>query len=111
MTSPTSERTPTVICPKCQGEMRQYERNGVTIDQCAECRGIFLDRGELEALLDANDAYYRRGGGEREAEEEDDDRGRSYGESSRGGSRHGESGHGGQGRKRRGGFLGGLFDD
>lgn len=111
MTSPASERKPTVICPKCQGEMRQYERNGVTIDQCAECRGIFLDRGELEALLDANDAYYRRSGGGDPGAAADEDRGSSHGESSHGGSRHGDSGYSGQGRKRRGGFLGGLFDD
>jgi Zn-finger nucleic acid-binding protein len=42
-----------MTCPKCHGEMRQYERSGVTIDQCGECRGIFLDRGELEKLFDA----------------------------------------------------------
>jgi len=33
--------------------MRQYERSGVHVDQCTECRGIFLDRGELERLIDA----------------------------------------------------------
>ena len=33
--------------------MRAYERSGITVDHCAECRGIFLDRGELERLLDA----------------------------------------------------------
>jgi Zn-finger nucleic acid-binding protein len=37
--------------------MRQYERSGVTVDQCTECRGIFLDRGELERLTDAEMAY------------------------------------------------------
>jgi uncharacterized protein len=42
-----------MTCPKCHGEMRVYERSGVTIDQCTECRGIFLDRGELEKLFDA----------------------------------------------------------
>jgi hypothetical protein len=42
-----------LTCPKCRGEMRQYERSGVTIDQCTECRGIFLDRGELEKLFEA----------------------------------------------------------
>ena len=42
-----------MTCPKCHGEMRVYERSGVTVDQCTECRGIFLDRGELERLLDA----------------------------------------------------------
>lgn len=39
--------------------MRQYERAGVTIDQCADCRGIFLDRGELERLIDAETTWHR----------------------------------------------------
>jgi Zn-finger nucleic acid-binding protein len=30
--------------------MRTYDRNGIHIDQCEQCRGIFLDYGELEAL-------------------------------------------------------------
>ena len=50
-----------LICPKCQGTMRTYERNGVHVDQCTECRGIFLDRGELERLVDAENAWH--GGG------------------------------------------------
>ena len=37
-------------CPKCRGAMRTYNRNGVHIEQCDSCRGIFLDYGELEAL-------------------------------------------------------------
>jgi Zn-finger nucleic acid-binding protein len=40
--------------------MRQYERNGVVVDQCTECRGLFLDRGELERLIDAESSYYAR---------------------------------------------------
>lgn len=40
--------------------MRQYERSGVTVDQCTECRGIFLDRGELEKIFDAEAAWNRR---------------------------------------------------
>jgi Zn-finger nucleic acid-binding protein len=47
-----------LTCPKCQGPMRTYERNGVHVDQCAECRGIFLDRGELERLIDAEEQYH-----------------------------------------------------
>ncbi|WP_460540123.1 TFIIB-type zinc ribbon-containing protein [Glycomyces halotolerans] len=43
-----------LTCPKCGAMMRQYERNGVTVDQCTECRGIFLDRGELEHLIEAD---------------------------------------------------------
>jgi Zn-finger nucleic acid-binding protein len=45
-------------CPKCESEMRSYERNGVTVDQCTSCRGIFLDRGELERLIDAETSFY-----------------------------------------------------
>ena len=48
-----------LTCPKCQGEMRTYERSGVTVDQCSECRGIFLDRGELERLVDAENSWHR----------------------------------------------------
>jgi Zn-finger nucleic acid-binding protein len=47
-----------MTCPKCGAEMRMYERNGVTVDQCTGCRGVFLDRGELERLIDAEGAYY-----------------------------------------------------
>ena len=51
-----------LTCPKCHGTMRTYERNGVHVDQCVECRGIFLDRGELDRLIDAENAWH---GGEK----------------------------------------------
>ena len=47
-----------MICPKCQGQMRSYERNGIHVDQCTECRGLFLDRGELEHLVAAEGSFY-----------------------------------------------------
>jgi Zn-finger nucleic acid-binding protein len=50
-----------LTCPKCHGSMRTYERNGVHVDQCSDCRGIFLDRGELDRLIDAENAWH--GGG------------------------------------------------
>ncbi|MEU5901804.1 MULTISPECIES: zf-TFIIB domain-containing protein [Streptomyces] len=37
-------------CPKCHAPMHTYNRNGVQIEQCNGCRGIFLDYGELESL-------------------------------------------------------------
>ncbi|MFJ9639559.1 zf-TFIIB domain-containing protein [Streptomyces sp. NPDC101178] len=37
-------------CPKCHAQMQTYNRNGVQIEQCSGCRGIFLDYGELESL-------------------------------------------------------------
>jgi Zn-finger nucleic acid-binding protein len=43
----------TLRCPKCDSDMATYERSGITVEQCRECRGLFLDRGELERLIDA----------------------------------------------------------
>ena len=67
-----------LICPKCQGLMRTYERSGISVDQCADCRGIFLDRGELERLVDAEQGWQRSHTAprEREREYDDDDRDR-----------------------------------
>ncbi len=42
-----------LVCPKCGGKMRTYERSQILVEQCEDCRGIFLDRGELERLVDA----------------------------------------------------------
>jgi hypothetical protein len=42
-----------LVCPKCGGRMQGYERTHVFVEQCEECRGIFLDHGELERLIDA----------------------------------------------------------
>lgn len=47
-----------LTCPKCHGSMRTYERNGVHVDQCTDCRGIFLDRGELDRLIDAENSWH-----------------------------------------------------
>ncbi|WP_246149510.1 zf-TFIIB domain-containing protein, partial [Nonomuraea turkmeniaca] len=38
--------------------MRTYERNGVHIEQCDNCRGIFLDYGELETLTRMETQYH-----------------------------------------------------
>jgi uncharacterized protein len=39
-------------CPSCGGELVQLERSGVHIDACRNCRGVFLDRGELDQILE-----------------------------------------------------------
>lgn len=44
-------------CPKCHSFMRTYNRSGVQIEQCDNCRGIFLDYGELEALGRMENGY------------------------------------------------------
>ncbi len=47
-----------MTCPKCGHEMRTHQRNGVTIEQCRKCHGIFLDRGEFEQLLARETSYF-----------------------------------------------------
>jgi uncharacterized protein len=77
--------------------MRQYERNGITVDQCTECRGVYLDRGELDQLLDAESNQMQMTNSSAYAQPRSDD---DY-------SRN-QYGHK---KKRRGGFLSDFFDD
>ncbi|MFZ5877045.1 MAG: zf-TFIIB domain-containing protein [Nitrospirota bacterium] len=42
-------------CPKCGADMRELERQGIKVDQCGACGGIYFDRGELELLLEAKE--------------------------------------------------------
>jgi uncharacterized protein len=44
---------PLLLCPNCQTGMQEINRNSVQIDVCTNCRGVWLDRGELEKLLGA----------------------------------------------------------
>lgn len=53
----TSNIGSTLLCPKCAGLMRTYERNGVHLEQCDTCRGIFLDFGELESLIQMENRF------------------------------------------------------
>ncbi len=50
----------TLTCPKCGSEMRTYERNQIHVDQCTGCGGLFLDRGELEGLVAAENAWHQQ---------------------------------------------------
>lgn len=40
-------------CPVCRtAELKMSERQGVEIDYCPSCRGVWLDRGELDKIID-----------------------------------------------------------
>ncbi len=103
-------------CPKCNVVLSMMERQGVEIDYCPQCRGVWLDRGELDKiiertmpvagaqatlpaqsmpgarppLLPAQEGDYRR----RDYNDDDDDDHR----------------YGPHGKKKKKGFLGDLFD-
>ena len=38
-------------CPTCQVPLLMSERQSVEIDYCPECRGVWLDRGEIDKLI------------------------------------------------------------
>lgn len=47
-------------CPVCKDvTLLMSEKKGVEIDYCPECRGIWLDRGELEKLMEKEESYNR----------------------------------------------------
>ena len=45
---------PLMICPNDETSMQAVVRNGVEFDMCPKCRGVWLDRGELEKLMGAS---------------------------------------------------------
>lgn len=42
---------PLLLCPNDNGSMQTVRRGGVEFDMCPTCRGVWLDRGELEKLM------------------------------------------------------------
>jgi Zn-finger nucleic acid-binding protein len=88
-------------CPTCIIELKIADRQGIEIDYCPQCRGVWLDRGELDKIIersaaadfddnrhDRDDRNYRERSGE-------------YDESRR---------YSGGKRKQRKSFLGEMFD-
>ncbi len=47
-----------VQCPRCNISMREREKGDVVIDICPQCRGVWLDAGELERLGERESRYY-----------------------------------------------------
>lgn len=97
-------------CPVDGALLQMTERQGIEIDYCPTCRGVWLDRGELDKLIDRSttaappldpererltrDRIYERGRYDDRDDDRRDDAGRS------------NPPH----RKKRGGFLSDIFD-
>lgn len=39
-------------CPACNVELKMADRQGIEIDYCPQCRGVWLDRGELDKIIE-----------------------------------------------------------
>lgn len=101
-------------CPNCEQTLVMTERQGVEIDYCPKCRGVWLDKGELDKIIEksssaessqqlkSQDESRNRRNNDDEDDDDDDDGGffnRNRGNDNRTNP-----------NRRKGGFLGNLFD-
>lgn len=99
-------------CPNCEETLVMAERQGVEIDYCPKCRGVWLDKGELDKIIEkaastqvsqnlkSNEDKKRK----KYDDDDDDDEGGFFNR----GRKDNENNF--NQRKRGGGFLGDLFD-
>ena len=62
-------------CPNCNTTLVMADRQGIEIDYCPDCRGVWLDRGELDKIIERanNDVSSSRGNVPRTSRRDDDD--------------------------------------
>ena len=48
-------------CPTCSVALVMTDRQGIEIDYCPDCRGVWLDRGELDKIIERGAAPAGRG--------------------------------------------------
>ena len=99
-------------CPNCDETLVMTDRQGIEIDYCPKCRGVWLDKGELDKIIERssslqanqqvqqNDEDRRRRDDDDDDDDDDDNGGGLFNRGGKGTNRNG----------RRGGFLGNLFD-
>ena len=93
-------------CPNCEETLVMTERKGVEIDYCPKCRGVWLDKGELDKIIersaeiesarDLKQNKNQRNNQNDDDDDDDDDEGGLFNRGKKGNDR--------------GGFLGNLFD-
>lgn len=86
-------------CPVCHSPLKETPKYGVLIDACLNCKGVWLDRGELEKVV----SLAREFGGANEVSN-----GHEYYEPNK--HYHDESHYGRHRKKKKHGFLD-LFED
>lgn len=84
-------------CPNCEEPLAMTERQGVEIDYCPKCRGVWLDKGELDKII------------EKSMEQKDTEQKPPSNQGGGYGGHHGNK-YGGYGKHGKRGYLGNLFD-
>ena len=114
----TESEVAAMQCPVCRVPLAMSDRQGIEIDYCPQCRGVWLDRGELDKIIERSAppaqaapaaaaaapqpaAPLHQGGGQNPW---------SPGGYDHGGYGHGQGGRGGKPYKRRKSWLEDIFD-
>jgi len=106
----TEDQVAAMQCPVCRVPLAMSDRQGIEIDYCPQCRGVWLDRGELDKIVERSPPEPVRepvqqqqgglwGGEDRQRDPRGDQRG-GYGS---------HAGHGYQGKRRKS-WLEEIFD-
>ena len=112
-----AKEVPSMNCPIDGTPLQMADRQGIEVDYCPACRGVWLDRGELDKIIERSATQVPAAGAaggypaQNEPYQRYEDQERREGYERQGG--YDQSGHHGQesGRKKkRGSFLGDLFD-
>lgn len=92
-------------CPNCNETLVMADRQGVEIDYCPKCRGVWLDRGELDKIIERSADYSPNPGAspQRDHRDYDDDYKKQY----PGGGPYNDPNYK---HKKKKGFLGEMFD-
>lgn len=93
-----------LMCPNCQVPLIMSDRQGIEIDYCPQCRGVWLDRGELDKIIERSVPTSFNQQTEAPQPRSDDRHGHGSSHDRR------DERYGSQG-KRRESFLSRLFDD
>lgn len=64
-------------CPVDESDLTMSERQGIEIDYCPKCRGVWLDRGELDKLIERSEnqssSHYEKNRNQRDNRNDDGD--------------------------------------
>jgi Zn-finger nucleic acid-binding protein len=97
-------------CPICDNEdLQMTERQGVEIDYCPQCRGVWLDRGELDKIIEKSTASSAAPVQERNQRMPMNDQ-RSYNDDHHHDDHDSNQGYGYGKKRKKEGLLGDLFD-
>lgn len=96
-------------CPSCTETLLMTERQGIEIDYCPKCRGVWLDKGELDKIIEKTLDGQRPVKSQPDQYQQNKNYNDTYNQEDEEEGQHGSK-HGGKNKQGRKGFLGDLFD-